>query len=262
MDKKEIDRELEHQKTILNSLRDNYRNLELQEVKFGLSVPPHILSELQRVSERIRQVIDRISELQTQAAQDQLSLAEAEYRRQAAIAWRDGFLTVEGSAELELMRLRQGIAPDRAEHIESEIREATVEQIFRTLEIDLLFGIQNHDSLTSGKLMHITFTMDNTTLNDSSITIDQSMAVLSAEETAFKNIGKCIILNAERTLFLLTRYIKPFHLNNIDNFTSTLIQINRVSLFPSEEKIYNHFIDKLKSIKQQWDINATQKIST
>jgi hypothetical protein len=146
IDKKEIDEELSHQRDILKRLRDNYRTLEKQEVSFGLSVPPHIVSEMSRLTERIQQITERIEELEIQAVEEDYSLAEAEYRVIAARTWKDGSLDALGGAELQLSRLKLKIPIERAEQIEQEIRNNLVRQIFKAISLDTLWKNLTNDT--------------------------------------------------------------------------------------------------------------------
>jgi hypothetical protein len=139
IDKKEIDEELSHQRDILKRLRDNYRTLEKQEVSFGLSVPPHVVSEMSRLTERIQQITERIEHLEIQSVEEDYSLAEAEYRVMVARAWEGGQLSALGGAELQLSRLKLKIPKERADQIEQEIRTELARSIFSAVSLEIIW---------------------------------------------------------------------------------------------------------------------------
>lgn len=139
MDKTEIEAELNHQRDIFKRLRETYRTLEKQEASFGLSAPPHIVSEMSRIAERIQQVTQRIDQLEIQSVEEGDSLAEAEYRVIAARTWQEARLSPLGAAELQLSRLTLKIAKERADQIEHEIKTELVRSMFSAVSLEIVW---------------------------------------------------------------------------------------------------------------------------
>jgi hypothetical protein len=155
--KEEVTKELESVTKILGVLRARQRILREQTAQYGNMAPPHILTELEGITEQIRNTEEESEQLEIQSVEDQLPLNEIEYRLELARAWNtpEGYPKVEGFASLELKRLLLKIPPGRAVELEREIREALAEEriveIGNTAAFDMICR-QNDAPLHYGKL--------------------------------------------------------------------------------------------------------------
>jgi hypothetical protein len=134
--KEEVAKELEGVTKVLGFLRARRRVLREQAAQYGNMAPPHILTELQDITEQIRSVEEEAERLEIQSVEDQLSLNETEYRLELARAWNtpEGYPEVEGFALLELKRLLLKLTPARAKELEREIRESLAEERLATMK--------------------------------------------------------------------------------------------------------------------------------
>lgn len=134
-EKTEILDELEHEKEMVVALRKHLRVLELQMAQFGIATPPHVLTEIDRLSEQIQRHETQAAQLETVAVEGELPLAEVEYRVLLAENWNtvQGRPTVVGATCLELARLRLGISPERAQQLEHDIRAALAREVISGL---------------------------------------------------------------------------------------------------------------------------------
>src|SRR4051794_34216983 len=117
---------LDHHRKMLKSRTKNMYILEEQEAEYGgLNVPTHILTQIDKLTEQIKQHKEEIDRLETLSVQDQIPLAEVEYRMWLAEAWDTPkcYPTVVGKTRLDFARLRLHIAPERANEMEWEIRK-------------------------------------------------------------------------------------------------------------------------------------------
>jgi len=79
---------LDHHQKMLRIRMKNLYILEEQEAGYGgLNVPTHILSQIDKVTEQIKHHKEEINRLETLAVQDQIPLAEVEYRVTLAESW-------------------------------------------------------------------------------------------------------------------------------------------------------------------------------
>jgi len=125
-DKEELTEELEHQRQIVKMLRRRRRLLEHTHVIKGIETDPHILMQLEDISQQIKEREAEIDRLQTLSVEDKESLVEVEYRVAVAETFDtpQGSPSYAGNARLELLRLRLGIPKDQAKSIEAAVRSA------------------------------------------------------------------------------------------------------------------------------------------
>jgi hypothetical protein len=126
MDKDEITEELAHHKEMLRLYRRRLRELERKQAQYGINTPAEVITEIHDLTESIQRHVSETARLRTEAAVDQLSIAEAEYRALVAKAWAtpEGRPTIVGATQLEFDRLRLGVTPERAQKLELELRVA------------------------------------------------------------------------------------------------------------------------------------------
>jgi hypothetical protein len=160
MEDEELQVVIEHQKTMLKHLRQQLRDLEIQEVKFGITVPTHILEGLRDTRTRIEEYQAELARLNTLAAEDQFSVKEAEYNVLLAEAWSKGRPNVTDVHRLELLRLRLGISPQRATELAEEVKRAIAEELLETLgraQIDNFLDVWHGNTgplATSIRILH------------------------------------------------------------------------------------------------------------
>lgn len=125
-DQGELLEELEHQRRMVNALRRRRRLLEHTHVIKGIETDPHILMQMEDISQQIKEREAEIIRLQTAAVEDKETLAEVEYRVAVAETFDtpQGVPSIAGNARLELLRLRLGIPIEQAKNIERAIRAA------------------------------------------------------------------------------------------------------------------------------------------
>ncbi len=140
LSKQEIEEELVHKRHIVSALVRRRRPLELQAAQKGLSTPPEVLTEISALNDQIHTQGEEIAQLETLAAEGQLSLAEAEYGVMVAKAWDTprGKPTLAGNAELELSRLRMRLVSESAQQIEHDVRVGLAEEAFSSLDAHFL----------------------------------------------------------------------------------------------------------------------------
>lgn len=136
--------ELVHQRTVLATLRKRLRVLEVQLAQHGTNVAPHILIEIDSLSEQIKERESEIDTLTSISVEGDHSLVEVEYRVLLAEAWStsQGRPTVVSRTRLELMRLRLGIPLERASQLEQDVRGEVAREV-----IDNLHDAFFHDYL-------------------------------------------------------------------------------------------------------------------
>src|SRR6476620_12254633 len=130
---------------ILVELRRRRQRLQLREAKQGDNTDPEVIGEIEALTTRITAQEAELQQLETQAAVDKWSLAEAKYRELLAEAWSDvrGCPTVVGAERLERVRLELGIKRERAQELERDIRAKLSMEVFRAINpehIHRLFG--------------------------------------------------------------------------------------------------------------------------
>jgi hypothetical protein len=130
--------ELDGLQRILNTLRRRRQILLEQEAQQGFQTPPAVQMEIEQVSEQIRTQEAEIARVKTEAAVDQFSLAEAEYRQMVAFNWNPqrGEPNVQGETTLELARLQRGLSLERAREIEQEIRAKLAAEVLQEITMD------------------------------------------------------------------------------------------------------------------------------
>ena len=254
MDKAEIQRELDHVNKVLKIAHDNRRALEQQQIQQGMIAPLNLINQMNEIKSAIQELEERKNNLEIQSVEEDYSLAEAEYRVIAAEVWESGYLKAQGSAKLELARLRLKLLPNEAKVIENEERVKIVNDIFRDLEIDLLFQIyDNHQPSSNNTTFSLSFNEGSYNEGVINIGIDQRLTTEEKEEISFIKLGRCIILSTQRTLDLLLIYLQPVHYNNINYFIESLVRINRTNLFPVEQPSYQLFVQELINQKPESD---------
>src|SRR5262245_56321920 len=86
MDADEIKEEIAHQQALIREYKKHLRVLELQSASFGLSCPPHIITEIDRLKSKIREFeLERVyansttikTQLITQLGNDIVSIEHA-----------------------------------------------------------------------------------------------------------------------------------------------------------------------------------------
>lgn len=150
--KQELKEELTHRYKLIRAYRGRLRPLEIQAAQRGLNAPPEVLTEISTLTEQISIQESEITELETQYAEENLSLAEAEYRLQLAdgLDKSDGRLSYVDIASLELARLKLRLQSERAKELENEIRSHLAEDTIIQLPSDFLLiyseGLKNAKS--------------------------------------------------------------------------------------------------------------------
>ncbi len=133
---------LEHHKKMLKIRTRRLYILEEQEAEFGsLSVPAHIRSEIDKITEQLHQHKTEIDRLETLNVEGETPLNEVEYRVILAEAWDTpiGRPTVVGQARIEFARLRLHIDEGRSEELEWDVRKRLIRERFSyNREIELL----------------------------------------------------------------------------------------------------------------------------
>src|SRR5689334_19466351 len=111
MDKEEQKEELDHQKGMVRDLRRRRRVLQRQLAHQGYQAPPHIITEVDDITNKIRTYEEEIAKLQTLVVEDKLSAPEADYRVFLADVFNtpSGLPSVVGNVRLEQERLRLGL---------------------------------------------------------------------------------------------------------------------------------------------------------
>src|SRR5262245_13955560 len=120
IDKQDLDEQLEHLPKVILALRRRLRVRELQEAEYGVNVPPEVANEIQSLNERIAKHEAELSRLKSIAVEDEVPLAEVEYRALLAQTWDtpSGRPTIAGGTKLDFDRLRLGVTPERAKELE------------------------------------------------------------------------------------------------------------------------------------------------
>jgi hypothetical protein len=140
--KEEIAEERDNLVKVLKALRAGRRVLRLQAAQHGNLAPPHIIMELDAVTEKIKGYETELEQLEMRAAEGSLPLAEAEYRLLVAEMWdtERGHPNITGEARMEMARLRLGILPDQAKEIEQRVRISLAQDAMSKIDIRFLPG--------------------------------------------------------------------------------------------------------------------------
>jgi len=154
IDEDEIAEEIAHHTEMLRVLRRRLRERELQEAKFGINVPPEITSDVQDLIERVQRHDAELVRLRTVAAQDNETLAEAEYRVLLCDAWDtpQGWPTTGNAARLALARLRLGVSTERASELEREVRVMLTEETWSAMSLEGLIMLFYNDAINPADL--------------------------------------------------------------------------------------------------------------
>lgn len=133
--KEELQRKFEHLGDILKVLSERRYLLERQAAQQGLQTPPQTLMEIKDLAEQIRVREQELAQLQTHLVEDNIPLAEVEYRVLLAETWDTPQFqpSLLKNTKLELARLRLGIKPERAKKLELEIRAALAREVLSAI---------------------------------------------------------------------------------------------------------------------------------
>ena len=120
----DVSQDIEHHKAMISAYRKRLRILELQEAQQGITTPPHVPTEISALKDKIDDHTKEASKLQTASVSDKFTVQEAEYRMALAQAWdnRHGRLRLIDLTMLELKRLNLGIALQKSQEMEQEVR--------------------------------------------------------------------------------------------------------------------------------------------
>ncbi|MBD1875070.1 hypothetical protein H6F75_16415 [Nodosilinea sp. FACHB-131] len=264
--RQEIEEELEHKRQILRALIRRRRPLELQVAQRGLSTPPEIFTEISTLSEQIHIQEDEMARLETLAAEGQISIVEAEYKVMVAKAWdtQRGKPTLTGSAELELLRLRMGIVPEKAYQIENEIRVGLAEEAFSNLDTDFFERLPvkpEPKRIEAQKVYEPTSEYNNSgrdqisniiqgEIHISSLSISHSRFFPGSDdpfEGSLRVIGRSIRLDHLTALRLFLVVLPPIYRLDIEEFGKQLIRANRVWNYQADREVFDYFLNNLAS---------------
>ena len=245
--KEEIAQQLEHQQELLRKRRANLQKLELQEANYAGNPPIDLINQLDRVGEQVRETEEEIARLKSLAAEDQLSLVEAEYRTLLAEVWNTplGRPTVAGATRLELARLNMGLEPERAQELELEIREKLAVEAFESLDIQALFGLSNETNILDryGELNFTIHAEGEGTINIQELNVSQKIQRDSPLESALKRLGCAIRLDWKIALRLLLQYVPPESQFDLSLFAFQLLSVNRVAIHPNDNIVFEKYLE-------------------
>lgn len=232
--KQEIDEALAHQQKMLHVLRQRLYHRELQEAQFGINAPPEVMTEIQALNERVRIHEAELERLQTRAAEGQLSVAEAEYRTLLAEVWGtpEGRPTVTGATRLELARLRLGLAIERAQELEHELRVALAKETFSAIDSLSLFKLSRMRSIMVGKEVAAQ---------------DTAKGYKRREmEATLQLIGRTIRLDASTALRLIVAHTPLEKDTNLFYFRAWLLMVNKVPYEHDDNLLFQQFLSDLE----------------
>jgi hypothetical protein len=223
--KTETKEEIEHQSKIATTLRKRLRVLELQMAQQGISTPPQILTEIAVMTEQINQRESEIARLESIAAENELSLAEAEYRMMLAEVWNasnGGWPHLTATTRLEFQRLKLGLLPERAQQLEDEVRVILAEDALVRLDPEITRWIP------------FTPRNDNFSRNES--------------WTSMLAIGRAIRCSLSTTLHLFPMIMDKFQSPlDYDHFQSYLLRSNRVWRNRAEYVIFDQLLSVVRN---------------
>jgi hypothetical protein len=132
---------------ILVELRRRRQRLQLREARQGDSTGPEVIGEIEDLTTRITAQEAEVQRLETCAAIDKWSLAEAKYRELLAETWSDaqGCPTVLGAERLERVRLELGVKPERAQALEVDIRVKLAIEVVRAINPAYIYDLFGRD---------------------------------------------------------------------------------------------------------------------
>lgn len=265
MEKPDIEKELAHQREMLRIRRERRNILEIQAAQTGSYSRPETLMEIAALNAEIERHEAEIVRLATQAAEDQFSLSEAEYRVSLAEAWdsAQGTPSIANRARLELMRLRLGIAPERAQVLEYEVRTQLATEVFTNIDLNPILGIQQHMSMEylSGG-MHVVLSPESGgTITIENLSVIQQAQIFNPMELTMRSIGRAIRLHKETALQLLLICLPEQPVLQIDVFASQLLTMNRVAVYPRERELFESFMADLVAALAQRNHSSDTDIS-
>jgi len=240
MTQQEIEEALAHQKNMLGVLRRRLQQRELQEVQYGINVPPEITSDIYILAERIRSYETELTRLETVAAEDHISLAEAQYRVLLAevLGTPQGRPTLAGATRLELERLRLGVRSERAHSLENEIRQGLVQELF----FDICFNDFAQFIYKLGSRQEQTLTKE------------QPLLIL----------GRMIRLDWMTAVCLFLELLSPpIYEIDMDAFVQAVWDVNRVRKYLGDFMLFDEFFTALpqmyetkKTLVNEWKKEA------
>ena len=136
----EIAEEIAHQQQMVQAFNARRRVLDLQAAQFGIEAPPHIVTELAKLTEEIKTREDQIAHLKSRTAAAHVPVEEIEYQAMLAEEWHNsaGRLNLAQRTRLDWTRVRLGIALDRAQVMEHAVRVQLAEEVFDDLNFNYL----------------------------------------------------------------------------------------------------------------------------
>lgn len=249
MDKQDIEQELAHQREMLRIRRERRNILEIQAAQTGSYSRPETLMEIAALNADIQRHETEICQLATQAAEDQFSLSEAEYRVVLAEAWDSvqGTPSIASRARLELMRLQLGIIPERAQALELEVRTQLATEVFTNIDINPLLGVEQYVPMAyfSGGMQVSIAPETGGAVTIENLSVIQQAQIFNPLELTMRSIGRAIRLNKDVALELLLVCLPYQPTLQLDVFTSQLLLLNRVAVYPRERTLFENFISDL-----------------
>lgn len=224
--KADISEELEHQRMMAAAVRRRLRILELQMAQQGMATPPQVMTEIASMTEQITRHENEIARLETLAAEDELSLAEAEYRMMLAEALnanKDGWLPLTTMTRLEFYRLKLGIKPERASELEREVREKLAEESLARLDPDIGKWLYPHTIDPYGKVLSY-----------------------SVDKDALIAIGRAVRWSPSKALSLLLRVLPENIMIEFKDFRESLLHLNKVWSYQEDFILFDSFIKQLE----------------
>lgn len=258
--KQEVDEELTFQHTLHDTYQRRLRILEIQRATKGeTEATPSMIIEIETIQDQLRKVDEAIQKLEEQALASQPSLVEIEYRMLAAKLWAMplGRPTVAGMAELELARLKSGLAIAKTQQIEYEVRTALAQEAFSG--IDASFGgflprmIEIREDITTTDEENMT-KFRRTIRNQGDFTWRPNINIGRQDiySSGLQLIGCAIRLSKQRALELFLAILPADMQIDIGKFSSDLFPANRVWNYVEDRELFEWFIQNLdRSIKER-----------
>lgn len=250
LSKEEIAEEIDHQHKMVRVVRERVRTLELQAARQGIDAPPHITNELSLLREEIRSKEAEISRLETLAAEDQLSVAEAEYRVMLAEVFDTpiGRPSIVGGARLELVRLRHGLSPEISQQLEQEVRVALAEETFADIEPNIYESLPKivkplSEALT-GEIISGTVQGVVVGVNLGTVRYFYDQPHMRTN-TPLQMLGRAIRLDAPTALRLFLILLPMEFELDVEAFTKILLVENRIWVHHSDRVIFEDFLRSL-----------------
>ncbi len=139
----EIQEDISSKEKIIAILKKQLRQLELQAAQFGSAfVPPYVLQQITNATDQIEQREAQLAKLRTKAVEQDLPLAEVEYRLLVAQTWNQssGWLSIVDKTRLELERLKLGMDIERVEEHHRAVRTQIATETLLDLELNYIQG--------------------------------------------------------------------------------------------------------------------------